>query len=253
MQTTESITMFHLSRKDGTAVFLHPFLKRGSTDRITTDTVLTGSYGREPRVESLTLLRNDLYRRIESDVRDWINERRFIPRFLIAAGAFLIVFLFLAAVIRDPIPVLDETLISLGVGIAVFVIVGRRFEQSKVAGQKRVMMRTRVDQVVFSEDPYVREMEEILHRCEEIGYADAVESQDLLESARALRTRDVDKTSRILEYLRVAMNTNPYKPLERALRKGRDVGRLKSQIDTGVLAPGLVALFHVLQKSANEY
>lgn len=250
MQKTDDITMFHLRRKDGTAVFLHPFVRRGSTERIKQDTSLAGAYGREPRVESLTLLRNDLYRRIENDVRDWINERRFIPRFLIASAAFLVSFLFLAFVIRDPIPVIDETLVSFAVGAVVFIVVGRRFEQSKVAGQKRVMMRSRVDGVVFSEDSYVLEIEELLHRCEEIDYRNAVASEELLAMAREIRRIDAAKTGQVVEYLRAMISTPPYRGLERALRRDRDPRRYQTQIQTGVIVPGLVSLFYLLSKSA---
>jgi hypothetical protein len=59
-------------------------------------------------------------------VRAWINERRFIPRFLIASAVFLVVYLFMSLVIIDPIPVVDEVLIAGGVAIFSFVIAGRR-------------------------------------------------------------------------------------------------------------------------------
>ncbi len=249
MQSTDTITLFHLARRDGTPIFLHPFVRRGSTDLVRQETALSGSYGREPRVESLTLLRNELYRRIENDVRDWINEQRFIPRFLIAAGAFMLTFLFMAIVIRDPIPVIDETLISLGVGIVVFILVGRRFEQSKVAGQKRVMIRSRVDSVVFSEDSYVVAVEELLHRLEETDHASAVASTELAELAREIRAKDPAKTARIIEYLRALIHAAPYRGLERSLRKGRGTGRFDGKIETGMVVPALVTMHSLLAKS----
>lgn len=250
MQTTDSFTLFHLTRKDGTAVFVHPFVRRGSTDQITHDTTLTGSYGREPRVESLTLLRNELYRRIENDVRDWINERRFIPRFLIASAAFMVVFLFLSLVVHDPIPVLDESLFGLGAGIVVFVAVGRRFEQSGVAGQRRVMMRTRVDAVIFSEDPFVVSLENLLQRCEDTDYQSAIVSEDMILMAQKIHRLDPAKTAQILEYLRTLISIPPYKGVERALRRGQKPRRYVAQIETGVIIPALVSLYYVLAKNA---
>jgi len=249
MQTTDSLTMFHLSRKDGTPVFLHPFVRRGSTAHITQDTALSGSYGREPRVESLTLLRNELYRRIENDVRDWINERRFIPRFLIAAGAFLVTFLFLTIVIRDPLPVVDETVAAIVVAVVVFGAIGRRFEQSKVAGQRRVMMRSRVDGVVFSEDAFVLQIEELLHRCEEMEYRDAVESEELNDLARRIRNTDPAKTGQVVSYLRQLISVPPYRGLEKTLRRNKEPRRFEAQIRTGVILPALVALYYLLADS----
>ena len=166
MQSAGAITIYHLSRRDGTALFLHPMMKPGSMLDLSSEVELVGKYGNEPRVESVTMLRNELYRRIEDDVRDWINERRFIPRFLIAAGVFLVIYLFLAVVIRDPLPVLDETLIGLAVAALAFVVTGRRFEQSKAASQRRVQLRSKVDGVVFSEDPFVVEVEALLQQLE---------------------------------------------------------------------------------------
>lgn len=250
MQTTDSLTMFHLSRKDGTPVFLHPFVRRGSTEQISQDTALAGSYGREPRVESLTLLRNELYRRIENDVRDWINERRFIPRFLLSAAAFLISFLFLTIVIRDPLPIVDETVVAIVAAVVVFVAVGRRFEQSKVAGQRRVMMRSRVDGVVFSEDEFVTRLEELLHRCEEIDYKNAVESQELQQTAREIRELDPSKTGQVVSYLRELISVPPYRGLERTLRRGKEPRRYEAQIRTGVILPALVSFYYLLAKSS---
>lgn len=160
------MNLYHLTRRDGTPLFVHPFVAPGSTLEIDSSTELHGKYGSEPRVESLTLLRNELYRRIDADVRTWIGEQRFIPRFLISAAAFLISFLFMSLVIRDPIPIVDELLISLAIATVVFIAVGKRFVQSEPAGKRRIMLRSKVDGIVFTESPFVREVETILHRME---------------------------------------------------------------------------------------
>lgn len=230
-------------------MFLHPFVRRGSTEQISQNTGLTGSYGREPRVESLTLLRNELYRRIENDVRDWINERRFIPRFLLSAATFLITFLFLTIVIRDPLPVVDETVAAIVLSGVVFIAVGRRFEQSKVAGRRRVMMRSRVDGVVFSEDDFVRRLEELLHRCEEMEYREALESEELQTLAREIRNLDSSKTGQVVAYLRQLISMPPYRGLERVLRRGNRPHRYDAQIRTGVIVPALVSFYYLLAGS----
>ena len=50
---------------------------------------LEGRYGTEPRVEALTGFRDELYRQVELGVRHWMADRRFVPKFLLASGAFV--------------------------------------------------------------------------------------------------------------------------------------------------------------------
>lgn len=251
MQSGGPITMYHLSRRDGTALFLHPFVKRGTIIDLTQSVELSGRYGREPRVESVTMLRNDLYRRIEEDVRDWINERRFIPRFLLAAGAFLMVFVFFAAVIRDPLPIVDETLLALGAGVIVFLAVGRRFEQSKAAAQRRVALRSKVDAVVFSEDPFVHQLEDLLQYLEEHAVNSSVPSfTDPSSAARDLWSSFPTETARAVDYLRRQLTAGPYRQLEKQLKKGRLAGKTLAQVEHGELSPGVVHLFYDLRDGA---
>jgi hypothetical protein len=54
----QCVYLFHLFRKDGTSLVLHPF---SSPDRLTAvlgSAAVQGRYGNEPRVEALTLFRN---------------------------------------------------------------------------------------------------------------------------------------------------------------------------------------------------
>lgn len=249
MQPQRGITIYHVSKRDGAPLFLHPFTKRGSTMEVTASVELTGQYGEEPRVESITMLRNELYRRVEEDVRDWINERRFIPRFLIAAAAFLVVYLFLAAVVRDPLPVLDETIAALIVAIVVFVVIGRRFEQSKGASQRRVMLRSKIDGVVFSETRFVRRLEALLHSIEERNPVEAV-TADPPQEARSLWTEHRDDTATVLEYLRALVATSDYRRLDRAIKRGEIPRSLIDRAERGEISPAAVVLLHILRQSA---
>ena len=90
MQNKKRIIIDHIFGKDGSSLFLHPFSEEDKTTDLLEHADIEGKYGQEPRVESLVLLRNELYRVIESQVKRWISEQRFIPRFLISAGVFLL-------------------------------------------------------------------------------------------------------------------------------------------------------------------
>ena len=250
MQRAGAITIFHVSRRDGTALFLHPFVKKGTMMDLANSVELIGRYGMEPRVESLTMLRNELYRRIESDVRDWINERRFVPRFLIAAGAFLVVYLFLAAVIRDPLPVLDETLVGLAAGAVTFVLVGRRFEQSKVASQRRVSLRTKVDAVVFSEEPGVHAVEELLHQLEHLEPEEDDYSDSARAAARSLWTEHRELSTEIVSHLRMLVGEKPYRELSKQMKRGRVSAQMRQQTTDGTVSAGAVHLLSLLNKES---
>jgi hypothetical protein len=249
MQTTGAITIYHFSRRDGTALFIHPLEKPGTMLEVTDEIALQGRYGREPRVESVTMLRNELYRRIETDVRDWINERRFIPRFLIASTIFLMVYLFMAVVIRDPIPIVDELLIAGGSGIAGFFVVGRRFEQSRVASRRRVALRAKVDGVVFSESPFVLEAEDLLHALEEVSPESREYPSETVDAATHLWARFPDETSEVLSHLRQMVNVSPYRVLAREMRKGSLSRKTVPQVEQGLLVPAAVHLLYVLQEA----
>lgn len=246
MQSGGAITIYHLSRRDGTALFIHPLMKPGSMLELSREVELVGTYGEEPRVESVTMLRNELYRRIEEDVRDWINERRFIPRFLIAAGVFLVIYLFLAMVIRDPLPVLDETLVGLAVAVFTFVVIGRRFEQSKVASQRRVQLRTKVDGVVFSEDAFVHAAEDLLRNLEAREPTATELGDEVRRAASDLQERFPEKSAELVRHLRHMMGVKDYRKLSRAMRRGSLNASLRDQIEQGVLVPAAVHLLNAL-------
>jgi len=131
--------------------------------------VFKGLYGKEPRVESLTLFRNELYRIIEQSVNGWMAEKRFIPRFLFSALVFLVTYFFCAVVIRDPIPMIDEILIGLGASIVAYFIMGRSFKNSNTAGKKRIQMREMVDQIVFEQSDFLPKVEAVLQKKESLS------------------------------------------------------------------------------------
>ncbi len=168
MNTNKKLTIFHIHRKDGSSLFLHPFSDPELLLKLDNGYEIVGLYGNEPRVESLTMLRNDLYRLIESAVKRWISDLKFIPRFILSAAFFLLIYLFASFIIRDPIPMIDELLLSFGGSIALFFILSKRDQNSEKSSKKRLDLRLVIDKIVFEEDEFIKEVEEILHFHESI-------------------------------------------------------------------------------------
>ncbi|MBN1685310.1 MAG: hypothetical protein JW852_01585 [Spirochaetales bacterium] len=230
MDTKERITIFHIYRKDGGALFLHPFDSPEKLASVLKKCKIKGKYGQEPRVESLTLFRNDLYRMIEGAVKSWVMEVRFIPRFIMSAAVFLLSYLFLAFVIRDPVPLADEILIGLGIAIAAYFLLGRRDQRSNLALRSRVELRTAVDRIVFEEDPFVREVEEALQRNESESREKIIRHM-LDNPGSRFNVANEDDVKQMLSYLEKRFSTKDYRKHEKLISRAKEISRKESDVE----------------------
>lgn len=228
MSEPRTIHIVHLYRKDGRSMFLHPF----SADEESVDRFLSGRmhglYGEEPPISALNEFRNELYLIGERGLRRWNAEDRFILRFLISSGLFVLVFLFLSVVVRDPVPLLDELLISLVVSIAAYYALVRRDLASQRVERRRIEIRSAIDRTVFDESGLVHRLEETLH---------AQESTDvpILEpEALMVEERDADTAAELLSYLEARFRTRRSRREERRLM--RAAGRAGERNDSGTRA-----------------
>jgi hypothetical protein len=169
------IHIFHLQRKDGTPLFLHPFSEPAKMLKVDAETTISACYGKDPRPESITMLRNELYRMVEAAVKQWIMEKRFIPRFLLSSALFMVLYFFLSLVVRDPLPMIDELLISLAASIGLYFFLSRRATGSKEAASKRIVLRERIDAIYFEHNPVIEKVEQLLGQCEEMTPEDLSE------------------------------------------------------------------------------
>lgn len=218
MNGEKKLYIYHLYRRDGNSLFLHPFDDSEKFIDILENYTIEGKYGGEPRVETLTFFRNELYRMIEDQVRSWISEIRFLPKFLLASGLFLISYLFLSLVVRDPLPMIDEIAISLGIAILSYLLLGKRDQQSNLALKKRVDLRTRVDRIVFLESSFVKEVEELLQRNESQSSAEVIEYM-LSPLERAISEEDKEDAFHIVRYLKKKFDSRELKKQEKLLSR----------------------------------
>jgi hypothetical protein len=162
----ETLYIYHLYRKEGDSLLIHPFVSPEKLISTLETSKIEGKYGREPNVEALTVLKNQLYRMAELWVRTWISDLKFIPRFLLSALVFLAAYFFCAFVIRDPIPVLDEILISFGCSFVTYILLGRKDAKSDMAAKKRLSLKNAIDRILFTESDFVKNLEDYLHENE---------------------------------------------------------------------------------------
>lgn len=67
----------------------------------------------------------ELYADFRIEALRHVNEHYYIPRLIISAVVFLVAYLFFSLVIRDPLPMLDEIIISFALSAASFVLMRR--------------------------------------------------------------------------------------------------------------------------------
>ena len=248
----DTVHIFHLYRKDGTAVFLHPFRNTEKFLSLLEKSTIVGHYGSEPRVESLTLFRNELYRLVEAEVKRWVADAKFIPRFIISAAIFLVTYLFLSFVVRDPLPVLDEVAISLGVGIVAYILLGRRDMKSEAALKKRIALRTKIDTIAFTESEFVRRLETALTASDE-GNVDFLIEQVTAGNTALLAEGHEEEAEQIVSYLEKMFGSSEFKKTTKQLRRlqagdDRERDSVRKWLASRKLDVGLLALYVQLKK-----
>jgi len=76
--------------------------------------------------ESRAVLEDELRLRLSKAATYHVQEKYYIPRLLLSAAVFLVVYLFCSLVIRDPIPMVDELIIAFASAASVWALALRR-------------------------------------------------------------------------------------------------------------------------------
>ncbi len=192
-------------------MFFHPFEADEESVELLAASRIRGLYGEEPPVSALTGFRNELYLIAERALRRWNAEDRFLIRFLGASAVFVVAFLFLSIVVRDPVPLLDELLISLAVSIAAYFALVRRDLSSQRVERRRIEIRSAIDRTVFEESELVHRLEETLHAHEGNGVPALDQQAVLFDEA------DSGVAAEILSYLAKGFRDRHYRRQERKL------------------------------------
>ncbi len=135
------ITCYALLRKVGSNLYLSPYLKTDRVSQMDSETpVVLKSSG------MLTKGQKDeasyaLYSAIDFYVDRWIQDKQYIPRLLICAVVFMVTYFFMSLAIRDPIPMLDEMLVSSGLTLFCWIALAKRDTRSSVARQRRYELK----------------------------------------------------------------------------------------------------------------
>ncbi len=218
MNDKERFILFHLYRNNGESLFLHPFSSPLRLITLLEKSELVGKYGHEPRVESFTDFRNELYRMIEDGVREWVSEIRFIPKFLIASGVFLFAYVFFSFVILDPIPIFDELLLAFASSAVTYILLGRRDMKSDTVLRKRITLRNIIDRILFTESGFVKETEDGLHRTESLNNETLLDFM-IRTPDKDLAENEVEEARQLVSYLERRFHSRDFRKKERLVTR----------------------------------
>lgn len=106
-----------------------------------------------------------LYTDIDRGVDRWIQDVRYLPKLLIGGAIFLVTYFFFSLAVRDPIPVLDETIIALIVTTISVVALSRRDKKSDISLKKRFELKQRASESRYEIAPELNLIEQYLYDC----------------------------------------------------------------------------------------
>lgn len=199
------------------------------------------------------MFRNELYRIVETEVKGWVANARFVPRFVISAALFLVSYLFLSFVVRDPLPILDEVAISLGISIVIYILLGRRDQKSEMALKKRIALRSKVDAIVFTESPFVSKLETALEAKEGVAIEQLIGELNGGENT-GLAGGHEEEATQIVTYLERMFYSADFKKTEKRLKRlsrtndQRDRDSVRRWLESRKVDVPLLALYVELKK-----
>jgi hypothetical protein len=125
---------YRILRDNGEAMYVTPYLGEGKVDATEAVTIQSDAPLSPMEKDKASIA---LFADIDWSVETWIMEKRYVPRLLLTAGVFLLVYFFGALAVRDPIPMVDELVVSLVVSILFWRFLSRRDVASALARKEK--------------------------------------------------------------------------------------------------------------------
>ena len=99
----------------------------------------------------------------EITVSHFLQDKHYIPRLLISALVFLLVYFFLSLVVRDPIPMLDELIAALLLSVLTFIGMSKR--DIRLARESKLMydIRKELANAELIQEDYLNLIEEYIY------------------------------------------------------------------------------------------
>ena len=125
---------------------------------------IRGYYGSSPSAEDMQSFQANWKVKIDLAVRAWFNDSKFILHFILATGIFLLSFYFLSYVIRDPLPLVDEIVLSLILAALGWYRLVNQDVQSEKALLKKQELTHSLNRIPFERVDFLKQVELYLEK-----------------------------------------------------------------------------------------
>jgi hypothetical protein len=195
---------------------------------------------------------------VDSAVKSWIQDRRFIPNLFYSAGVFLVLYFVFSFGIRDPILMVDELILAVA-GTAGFY--WYRLRKDRIRPQAVELadeLKTKIDRIEFREDSFVKEVEGLLHRFESISGERLLESMMAPEES-SFSSSDLKDAQQLLSYLEKRFSGKIYRRQEKiidqynsAANTSGSLNTLLSLVDMGKIDLSLFMTYKAIKKECRQ-
>ncbi len=175
------ITCYALLRKTGSNLYLSPYLQVDKVSQLDSETpVVLKSSG------MLTKAQKDeasyaLYSAVDFSVDRWIQDKQYIPRLLICAAVFMVTYFFMSLAIRDPIPMVDEMLVSSGLTLFCWITLAKRDTRSSLALQRRYELKGKAGSPDYQQQEEIFALESFLQDIASLDLQDVSDNLCLVD------------------------------------------------------------------------
>ncbi len=128
-----------------------------------------GLLGQQLLGDQLTAVKESLIKTARKNVLHQINEKIFIFSFLIASSVFFLAFFFMSIAIRDPIPILDELIISVVSSLLTYFLMRNYFRKRYKFDELYRDVLDRVSALQISISSSVESIESILAEYDQLS------------------------------------------------------------------------------------
>jgi hypothetical protein len=116
---------------------------------------IAGRYGVGEVPSHADTIRAELYAAMEKGARKYFLDKGYYLRLALSSTVFVVVYLFLSIVVRDPVPLIDELLLGSLAAAAVFFASERKALSSRGHLETVLLLRRALDVAYFSESRIV--------------------------------------------------------------------------------------------------
>ncbi len=125
---------------------------------------IIGCYGEEPDARTIGLLSDRIESLVERIVYRLMKQKHFLGHFAISSASFLAAYLIFSVLLRDPLPLIDEALLSLVVSFSIFRALRATLRRSPKTRQHKNELAELAGTIVFTPNRLIADAEKLMNK-----------------------------------------------------------------------------------------